>query len=634
MKKYLSCALLMICSLFVNSQEAKLFKNFGIENPISYKFVRTITQDQHGFMWFGSQEGLHRFDGYQLLSFHHDSSDEHSISSNVVSRLLVDSKDRLWTGTRGGGLNLFQEASQQFIHFNTKSLTAKLTNDGVNTLFEDTTGQIWIGTENGLNILSFIDDKWQIKLIYQELGNPNSLTHNTVQSIIETPNGQVWVATNGGGISIFDLQGQFIQSLAYRGDNANSHGIKFVNSLFYDPQGYVWIGTVDNGLFKYNLSQQSFGHYQVQDDDSSSLVSNTIETIYRDSNRHIWIATDKGVMIYNEHKNNFWRFNHSPTNPYSLSNNYVFTLFEDSNHIMWLGTFTGVNRWDPRTMRFRQFSSQTNSGMSNNNITSFAQRDDQQVIFSTYSGGIYQLTLADNQVSQIDFKQYFAKLRVMTLYAEGNILWVGTRGSGLYRVNLTTKAITAYRFEEQNNHSISADSVTDVIRDRQGRLWVATFHQGLNLLHTDGTFTRYIATSPVSNAGPSTNHILHMLEDDQGMIWLATYGGGLNRFNPETNTFTHIKHDPEVASSLSSDMAWIMLQDRENNLWVGTQAAGLNILSHQNMLEKKYQFSHLDTKDGMKTLTVFGISQDPAGDIWFSSNKGISRYSPAFKNFK
>ena len=137
---------------------------------MSYNFVRTIVEDKHGFMWFGSSEGLDRFDGHQSLSFHHDVTLPNSLSSDVISRIIIDHNNRMWVGTFGGGVNLYREKSQDFVRFTTKTIGTELSNDTVNTVFEDSQGQIWIGTENGLNILSNENGVWVVKRLYQELG--------------------------------------------------------------------------------------------------------------------------------------------------------------------------------------------------------------------------------------------------------------------------------------------------------------------------------------------------------------------------------------------------------------------------------------------------------------------------------
>jgi len=618
----------------VIAQEDKLFKNFGINNPIAYKFVMTIAQDHKGFMWFGAQEGLHRFDGYQLVSFHYDASLPNSLSSNVISRILTDKNQQLWVGTRGGGVNLYREKTQDFTHITSKTPGAELTNDTINTLFEDSSGNIWVGTENGLNILSQKQGKWIVKQIYQELGNPRSLSHNTIHAITETNEQQIWIGTNGGGISVFDLQGNFIKLVRHSDNNTNNYTNKFINTLHTDIDGNIWIGTVSQGVLKYLTKTNSFIHYKSDSNDASTINSNTIHHIYQDSEQNMWISTDNGLSIYHDKTKQFSQYKETPNNPYSLRNDYVITTFEDKNRMMWIGTLTGVNRWDPAMTTFKQYSGKNNLDLKSRNITSFVEMDYKSTTFSTYSGGIYQIFHSNKKVIRIDLNEYFSDLRIMTMFADGDDLWIGTRASGLYKVNLQTKQIEKFKHDSQDINSLSADGVTDIIKDQQGDMWIATFHKGLNKYNKGSGFTRYTQNKITPELGPSNNSILHLLEDEQGIIWLATYGGGLNRFDPKSGNFIHIMSDKKQPNSISSDLAWYMLLDKSGNLWISTQAAGLNKLSYADRVKQNFEFKLFDTKDGMKSQTVYGMVQDTFGDIWLSSNKGVSRYSPEKESFK
>ena len=615
------------------AQEVKQFKNFGIDNPMSYNFVRAIAQDKNGFMWFGSSEGLSRFDGHQFLSFYHDAQQLGSLSSNVISRILVDNEERMWVGTFGGGLNLYHEMTQDFTHFNAQTEAHKLTNDTINALYQDSEGKLWVGTADGLNILFNVDGLWQVKQIKQQLGNPNSLTHNTVNAVVES-GGQIWVGTNGGGISIFDLSGNFIKAIKYGDANKSSYVNKFVSALFVDKQSNIWIGTEDSGLLKYSTHTGEFRHFQFSEQGSAELISNTINSIYQDSENSLWIATDNGLSIYCPIERSFTHHHHSAQNPYSLSNDYILTFFEDKNGMMWVGTFTGVNRWDPNIATFRQYSSNTDPQLENNNVTSFAQTDANSVVFSTYSGGIYKLNLETKAIEKLVLDGVFDNIRVMSLFADGNTLWAGTRASGLYSVKLQTGEIKAYVHDENDTTSISANSVTDIIRDSQGNLWVSTFHFGLNRLKDNGTFERLARNEKQPNRGPSSNHILQLLEDEQGYIWAATFGGGLSRFDPTTGQFLHLHHEKDNPTSLSDDFTWIMLLDDQQNFWVGTQASGLNMLSKENRYAENFEFTQLGSNDGMKSMTVYGIQQGHNNDIWLSTSKGISQFTPETKQFK
>ena len=601
---------------------------------MSYSFVRAIAQDKNGVIWFGSSEGLDRFDGHQTVSFYHDKDNPNSLSSNVISRLLIDSKKRLWVGTFGGGLNLYRENTKDFLRFTVKDSSVGLSNDTVNALFEDSQGSIWIGTAEGLNILTYVEDQWQMKQIHQKLGNPNSLTHNTINAITQSFDNTVWVGTNGGGVSVFDLQGNFIKAIKY-GDSTKSQYLnKFVSALYADNHGQIWIGTEDKGLLRYTANTDEFVHYQYLEDGNGQLTSNTINNIYQDEKSNIWLATDNGLSIYEYREQRFNHHRHSPLNPYSLSNDYILTFFEDDNQMMWVGTLTGVNRWDPNIATFSQFSSHTNPVISNNNITSFAQLTSNSIVFSTYAGGIYKMSTYDQSIEKLDDKGYFDALRVMSLLVDKDTLWVGTRSSGLHAFELSSGKIQSYVHDAKDEYSLSANSVTDIIQDSLGNLWVSTFHLGLNRLNKDGTFTRYVKQDGDPALGPSSNHILQLLEDDQGYIWAATFGGGLSRFSPKSNRFVHINHDDQDSTSLSDDFTWIMLLDDAGKLWVGTQTTGLNILTKERRLNNDFSFEQLNSSHGMKSMTIYGILQDLNSDIWFTTSKGISRYSQDTRSFK
>lgn len=633
-KKTLLLLLLLTSCFTVLAKEVKLFKSFGIDNPMSYKFVMTIAQDKNGFMWFGSQEGLHRYDGHQLLSFYNKTSIDNSLSSNVISRIIVDKNQRLWIGTRGGGLNLYEPESKSFRHLTTKTKNAQISNDGINTLFEDSEGKIWIGTENGLNILSITGESWDVVQIQQKLNDKLSLSHNTVYAIIETDGNEIWVGTNGGGISVFDLTGNFKRTIKYASSKNDNYVNKYVNSLFKDKQGNIWVGTADEGLLKYATNKSSISHFKFDVDDDNSISSNTINDVYQDFENNIWIATDNGLSIYNNKKNIFERFNYSESNLYSVSSNYIMNFFEDQHGLMWIGTINGLNRWDPAMTTFRQYTGREHPALNRPNITSFTQVSSESIFFSAYNGRIYQLSVSRDEVMELDLSCFFENLRIMILFYDDNFLWVGTRASGLYRVNLTKKSIKAYKHDALNLSSISANSVTDIIKDMKGQLWVSTFNQGLNRLNADGSFTHYVSDKNNPEIGPNNNSILHLLEDEQGIIWIATYGGGLSRFDPITEKFHHIINNKADPNSLSSDLSWYLLLDSEKNLWVSTQAAGLNVLSYSNRIKQNYSFNRIDTNDGMKSQTVYGMTQDSFNDIWLSTNRGITRYSVNSKTFK
>ncbi|MCJ8274326.1 MAG: diguanylate cyclase, partial [Psychrosphaera sp.] len=560
----LLCTFSVLVSVFTpaHAQQLNALKSLPAENPLSYQGIFTMAQDNDGFMWFGTQNGLVRYDGYALVSFVHDSADESTLSSSDVRTLLVDRSGEIWAGTPAG-LNLFDQGHRSFRRITSTTTALALSDDNINALLEDSNGNIWIATENGLNIL-FRDQKvWTVKHIMHSTDNIRTLSHNTVKALVQSATGTIWAATHDG-ISEFDLQGSFIKTVKPIQQNIDNPSTKHVKTLFMAKNGDIWIGTTGGGLLKFDHISDDFSHYQFDKNNPNSLPSNTISKIYQDDNNLLWIATDKGLSIYNPLEDKFYRYVHSATDPNSLANNVVLTIFEDSQKIMWLGTFGGVNTWNPNVTTFDQYSPQKYPQMADSHITAFSQAVDNQVYFTSYGDGFYRLNQSDSTIERMPQSDYFKDLSITSILAEKDVLWIGTRASGMYQVDLTSGKITANKNDPNDPDSISANSITRIIRDNHGSIWISTFHKGINRLNKNGSFTRFLATEPASKNGPSTNNILQIMQDHQGYLWLATYGAGINRFDPATKTFLHLSHDDAKPDSLSNDIAWVIFGDDDN----------------------------------------------------------------------
>lgn len=631
--------LCFLATLLVHSnsyaQNLYTFKNFTVDNPLSYQSIRAINQDRNGFMWFGTQEGVHRFDGHQLLNFNHNKNIPSSLSSNSTNRIVIDRSGQIWIATRGGGINIYNESTKDFRHITTSTKDINISNNKVNALIEDSLGNIWAGTQDGLNIIFRQDENWKVKKIKQEQGNPNSLSSNIIESILETYSGEIWVGTNGG-VSVFDLSGNFIKTIDLYTNDKKLILNTVVETVYQDKKANIWIGTSESGLLKYEPKSGQMSHYQFNENDVNSLASNAVLGLYQDSTGQMMIATDRGLMLYDQVLDKFTRINNSITNPYSLTNDFVVTIFEDINGMIWIGTFSGVSRWDPRMTIFSQYKNERYPQIASSLVLDFDQFSENQIIFSTYAKGIYIYTSEQNIITALKFNELLKNYRITTILMDNQTLWVGTRTAGLFELNLVTEQVKRYQYDSQNNDSLSANGVTDIIKDKQGNIWVSTFHAGFNKLKKDGSFERYVPDIKQKDNTAVSIYMLQLLEDNQGYIWVATYGGGLYRFDPKTQEFIHFKHDSNDINSISGDRSWAMLQDKENNLWIGTEDDGLNLLTYTNMKEENFNFKHFNLKDGMKDQTIYGLTQDSAGNIWYSSNKGISQFSlksNIFKNY-
>jgi len=616
---------LLFQSVFAYSNNTP-FKNFSVDNPLAYRAVSSIVQDKHGFLWFGSSEGVYRYDGYQFTRFHYDQNIEDSLSSNVVSQLLLDAKGRLWVATRGGGLNLLQSDSEAFITFNQSSVVAPINNDFINKLAQDELGKLWVGTEDGLTIISELNGEWVTQLIAFDK-RKRGLSGKVIESILMPNDQTVWVGTNGGGIDVFDMSGKFVKHLAFEALES-----AIVSNMYQDSEGIIWIGTSDLGVFKYSPYTQKITRFDII---INNVATNdlSIEDIFQDQNGRVWLASDKGVTLIDLSTMQQHHHTHSVSNYHSLSNDFALTFYQDNKGIVWVGTFSGVSRWDPNLTMFKQYGDYGFPEIANSLVMKLVQWDEQSVLFNTYEGKIYRYDRVADTINEFLPELDLSQFRLTAMYIHQNTLYIGTRASGLLEIDLENNKLTRYSNDTSDNQSISANGITDIIADKSGGIWVATFHGGLNRVLEPGKFARYQAGGERSINAPSTNHILQLMVDHDGFLWLATYGGGVNRMDIKSEIFTHIMHDKSNNNSLSSDFSWVLLQDSKANIWVGTQGAGLNFLKAEDLISGNYHFTRYSQSEGLKDLTIYSLNEDEAGELWFSSNKGISKFSSKDKSF-
>ena len=617
---------LLFHSFYSFSFEPNYFKKLPSSLSISHQSIRAIEQDKDGFIWLGTQDGLSRFDGYQVNTYHHDSDDSHSISHNIVSTLLVDQFNHIWVGTRGGGINVYQANDNNFLRLNQNDVLSK--NSSINTLFEDSTGAIWIGKNKGLNKVIYQGKSKEFKIIKVA---DEQLSNISIRSIIEV-NKQIWAGTEDSGIYVYSLSGEFISKLEHEAGNEQTIPSNIVRSLLLDHEGNVWIGTIEGGLSKYDPTQGQYVNFINEEANTSSLASNIVTALFEDSDRRLWVGTDKGLHIFDPIKLQFQRFEHANNNINSISNNMIFNLYEDKGNVIWIGTFSGINRWDPNVATFKQFNLENKSGLNNNVINTFHQVDKNSVLIGTYGGGVNELSLNTLTLSEPGYNQRLKDKRITSILSINDDIWLGTRASGVYHFNKTTNQLTTYKHQPKDPKSLSANSITDIEMDEEGTIWIATYHGGLNRFDGNNQFYHFKQNNQSDAHSLSSDHVFQILPD-KNHIWLATDGGGVNKLNTITNEITVFNHDPNNSHSLSSNVAWNLFLDSDENLWVGTEASGLNIWLKEDRDNNNENFLHINTNHGLKSSTVYAIVEDNNQNIWFNTSSGISRYSPETKAF-
>ncbi len=617
------------------------FRRLGQDDGLLQGSIHAIAQDRRGFMWFGTQEGLHRFDGAEFRVFTHDSADPGSISHNRVRAILEDRSGALWIGTQGGGLNRFDPQTERFTRFVFDPADpGSISHDRIRFLYEDSAGVLWVGTDGG-GLDRFDAATETFTPFSHDPSNPASLSHDRVSTLLEDSRGTLWVGTDGGGLARLDRETGAFETLRHDPGDPASLGDDRVRCLFLDPAGRLWVGTYEGGLSVLDPETGAFRHFRHDADDPHSLNANRVRDIFEDRDGTLWIGTDGGLSQWDPAGEQFRQIRHNPADPLSLSDDRVTAVFQDRGGVLWVGTYDGLNRWNPLTGNFAHFKSDPKvaDSLSSNLVMAFHDEPDGSIWVGTYGGG---LDLVEPESGVVErFRSHPARPRslsddrVMSLLVDSRgTLWAGTFDGGLNRLDRRTGTFRRYLHDPRDPTSLSADGVTAILEDRSGILWIGTYRGGLNRYDPAlDAFTSY-RSDPDRPNSLSSDRVVALYEDSWGLIWVGTDGGGLNRFDPASGRFTHFRHDPADPSSLSGDTIWTVHEDRRGTLWIGTETGGFSRWLPEDRRGHRPHFRRFTRRDGLLSSVVYGILSDRAGQLWLSTNRGLSSFDPVRETFR
>ncbi len=613
-------------SLESSVESSAYFDRLAIADGLSQNSVRNIVEDRQGFMWFATEDGLNRYDGYTFKVFSHDPANPGSLSNNDISRLYLDTKGRLWIGTYKGGLNRFDAETERFVVFkHDESNPHSLSDNEVASIFQDSRGTLWVGTiYGGLNLLD--ESSGQFKHFSHDSDDPYSLSNNTIYAMSEDANGDLWFGTRGG-LNHFDIRQQRFSHYKHSPSNPHSLNDDIVYALLRDSKDGLWLGTSE-GLNYFDGKVFTSINYQ---DELSSLSKGSVVGLYEDADGMLWVASNSGGLHrYDPLKQSFVHFTHNKTDPHSLSTNSVRTIYQDSRGLIWIGTYGGgLNQFDSQKQRFGHVKHQPDNptSLSHNLVWSFLEDSSGTLWVGTDEG----LTQYSDKVSGfVDFKHQspnnLNRGPVSGIQQDdaGN-LWFGA--DGLFRYNPETGDLDHFKHQPSDLDSLSSDVISMLYIDKKGLLWIGTDGGGLNRFNSQQqNFTRY-QHSPADPDSLSDNSISTVFEDSQGLLWVGT-SDGLNRFDGQG--FVTFKHQAGNEQSLSNSNIFVITQDKNGMLWVGT-SGGLN------KFDPRLQgFSHYSVQDGLANNVVYGIVEGDQGQLWLSTNKGLSMFDPItelFTNF-
>ena len=613
------------------------FRNISIEDGLSQNTISCILQDRNNFMWFGSEDGLNRYDGYAFKIYRHSQRRDVGLSHGRVYCLEEDSDGSLWIGTLGGGLDHFDPDQERFTHYRHDAGNARsLSNDTIRAILPDGKGSFWIGTENGLNL--FDPRRGTALRIPHFQGRVDVDSSGAILCLHQDRAGVLWVGTRNGLHRYDHASGQG-QALSGSGSAVphTTKGSNQINAIFEDGSGSIWLGT-ETGLARFNKGE---GTFQSRNGGSGStplphLYRSRILSIIGDDHGGIWIGCESGIYFFPRPGMLDVYFKTGAVPLRLLKDCFTISLYLDREGILWTGTFSGIWKYDLRT---RQFSLCGPELLDREKadfrfpVSAVSQDSRKWLWLGTYKNGLFGINRIDDErktFSALPGNPLALKEMIISALQvdREQTLWIGT-ANGLHSYDISQDRFSGYYHSGGNGGGLSSSTILSLFEDRSGRLWVGT-EDGLNLFdRAHANFHVYRNDLPA--ASPlGRDVVIAIYQDRGGTIWIGNYGGGLCRFDPENGHFvSNYRHRAGDPTSLSSDNIYCLLEDSLGRFWVGTNSGGLNLFDRA-----RGTFSHFSSEDGLPNNTILGMLEDRQGNLWLSTSRGLCRFNPQRKVFR
>lgn len=580
------------------------FTRLTTANGLSQSTINAIIKDKTGFMWFGTTDGLNKFDGYKFKIYRNIPGDSTSIPYNLIKTLFVDNRGTLWIGTLGGGLARYDEKSDTFQRFDIGL---------IQRIFEDRLGKLWIATFDGLFIVNRKTGKAERAELFDS--KYKILRKKIITSILEDKKKNLWIGTINGLYLIPAISGK--TTLFFNVRNGRKSNSSEINAITMDQKGQLWVGT-RAGLYQYNEINKNFlpARFSARQGEKPSQAA--INSLFCDSDNIIWIGTDHGLGRYNPDQATYQLIVNDAYDVHSLSRNSVNAIYADKQ-ILWIGTaLGGVNKYDKNTSFVSHYKiyNRNNQKANTNVVTSFAENLNGEYWIGTDGGGLFSWNPFSNTFTPFgDINPGASALGQSILCLQksrdGQSLWIGTYNQGLFRFNIKTKKLSRFY---SGNHMLKDNSVYAILEDKKSNIWVGTNGGGVSVINPNG-----VAVIQLTNDQPNAltnNYVRALMEDQKGRIWIGTYGG-LNIFDPYQHKFVAL---PNEAFKLTKHQVCAFFIDAGSKVWVGTQGAGLFIYDQQ-----KRKLLSLTEQNGLTNNNISSVIPDTKGFVWISTSRGMNR---------
>lgn len=653
---------------------AYVFDTIGLDDGLSQSGVTSIVKDKYGFIWLGTEDGLDRFDGVSFKNFKNDPNDSSSINSNTILASIIDQRGDMWIGTYLSGLNKYDYSQENFIRYSDELLTAEegpvyalledhsgyiwigtsesglfrmdprsgkiqalqtlLTNSTVvsdtliNALYEDHEKQLWICTQNGLNVLDL--STYQLKSYFYDENDPHSLFDNTVNTVYETFDGSkytIWVGTIWGGFDRFDPQNDSFIHHGYNSKINPDFPETGILTMIQENDSCLWLGTDSEGILLVNPKGELQGQIKRKVYDKFALKDDIIQKFYDDGDI-IWIGTSGGgVSKYARNRKKFYNLSYDPLNPAGLHDDRILRIAIDSKGDLWIATWTeGITRYSPQSNEFRVFKHNPSdeSSLSDNSIQDILIDSNDNLWVISDSKSLDLLRSGSDTFEHLyprpkDPNWFHTEYLLNLAEDHDGLIWMGSWDEGLISLDPTTMKFSTFTEASVNDVSLGSIAFYIIFEDSNGILWIGAENDGLIGFDRKTNSLKQFKSNPDDPASLAHDDVVGIYEDSQGYLWLSTYGGGLSKFDPVQETFENFGSE----HGLKNQSVYTVFEDANSQLWMSTND-GISRFDQASKTFKNYGSS-----DGVLSKEFNpAYAMDKNGWIYFGGVKGITYFDP------
>jgi ligand-binding sensor domain-containing protein len=610
----------------VNAQQTNIkFDRLTTEKTLTVKglsqnSVYCLLQDTQGFIWIGTWDGLNKYDGYDFVIY----NTENGLSNPTINTLCEDDEKNIWIGT-DNGLNLLDRKTGNIGRFhNEPGNTNSLSDDFINHVYQDRQGLLWISTSFGLNRFNKDQGIFTSYNFFEH--NSDSSLSNFISCVIEDQAGRLWIGTHAG-IHCFNLEKQSFKAYKIENDPTKANFIRsnYIRDIEDDESGNIYAATL-NGIYIISPEKGVIHHMDVEEKEDRTLSGKQVNTLLIDAKGLVWIGTNSGLDLYNPSLNIISHFK-SGASATRLSNDDIRSIYQDQAGTIWIGTYKGLNKVDQSPSRFTHFQNEPEdpNSLTDNIVYAILEDENNLIWIGTYGG----INIYDRKNDRFSFIRHNPdnpeslssdKIRTIVLDSSG-YLWAGTESSGMNRIDRHTGKITRYSHNPGDPNSLSENNILSTMVDRKGRIWIGTVSGGINILDPANGKCKIFRRDPESKISLSDNRIWTIYEDREGNFWIGT-NEGLNKVSADLQVVNVYQNDPANPYSISGNRIFSVYEDSNGIFWIGTMGEGLNRFDPVNE-----QFKVYTERNGLPNNVVYSTLEDREGNLWMSTNWGLSKFN-------